>query len=130
MTIQRDKAWSLIPYPCIGGFRFLTLSLHPPPNGNQGSSLPSYPFPFFNRVMEKLTADDSAEFLDIGCCFGQDVRAVAFYASRYQAEPNTVWKRVHGLDICRDLIELGHELFRDKESFKGSFHVGNILSSP
>lgn len=55
---QRDKAWEVFPYPCIGQFRFLNLSL---------CQQPSY-----SSVLERLKG--GAKYVDIGCCLGQDIR--------------------------------------------------------
>lgn len=49
---------SQFPYPCIGMFRFLDLSI------------PSSPY--YNEVIERLRAGEI--FLDLGCCFGQELR--------------------------------------------------------
>ena len=59
--IQREKAWQTFPYPCIGKFDFLTLSI----------SI----HPCYSRVLATLAAPDAqANLLDLGCCFGQDIR--------------------------------------------------------
>lgn len=55
MQIQREKAWQIHPYPCIGGFRFLDPGL--------SSS------PFYGEVVERLKEGEM--FLDLGTCFGQ-----------------------------------------------------------
>lgn len=56
--IQRDRAWDIFPYPCIGQFRFLDLAL---------CKQPSY-----GTMLQRLKA--GAKYVDIGCCIGQDIR--------------------------------------------------------
>ncbi|KAN0112694.1 hypothetical protein V8E51_005645 [Hyaloscypha variabilis] len=57
----RDEGWKVWPYPCIGQFRFLDLSI---------SHSPYYP-----TILERIKAGEN--FLDLGCCFGQDLRKLA-----------------------------------------------------
>jgi hypothetical protein len=57
-NVQRDEAWEVWPYRCIGQFRFLDLSI---------SHYPHYP-----AILERLKKGDQ-NFLDLGCCFGQDL---------------------------------------------------------
>lgn len=33
--------------------------------------------PFWPRVLERLRTDPSSGFLDVGCCFGQEIRFLA-----------------------------------------------------
>jgi SAM-dependent methyltransferase len=87
----RDEAWEVWPYPCIGQFRFLTLAL---PN------TPSY-----RKIIKLLQASPDAKFLDLGCCFGQDLRALA--AEGVQGR-NLVGVELHG-----EYHDLGQKLFRD-----------------
>lgn len=91
MIVQRDEAWEVWPYPCIGQFRFLTLAL---PNT-----------PSFKTIVQRLQASSDARFLDLGCCFGQDLRALA--AEGVKGE-NLVGVELHG-----EFHDLGHKLFRD-----------------
>ena len=55
---QRKEAFAVYPYPCIGNFRFLDLSLHASKAHDE----------VIDRVRE------GAKFLDLGCCFGQEIR--------------------------------------------------------
>lgn len=57
---QRNEAFVLHPWPCIGRLRFLC------------PSLPTYAA--YPRILTKLKSDSSAALLDVGCCFGQDLR--------------------------------------------------------
>ncbi len=52
----RDRAWQIHPYPCIGQFRFLNLSI---------SQHASYP-----RILAALKEPGARRtLLDLGCCF-------------------------------------------------------------
>lgn len=58
---QRDSAWEIFPWPCVGSFWFMALglSLHP----------------HYNALLTRLrTQDPPTKFLDLGTCFGQDLR--------------------------------------------------------
>lgn len=55
---QRNKAWEVHHYPCLGRFRFLELGI---------SSSDAY-----REVIRRLK--DGQKLLDMGCCVGQDVR--------------------------------------------------------
>jgi hypothetical protein len=58
MEMQRAKAFSIFPYPCIGMYRFLDLSI---------LSTDVYP-----EVLRRLKGGE--KLLDLGCCFGQEIR--------------------------------------------------------
>ncbi|KAI4168896.1 MAG: hypothetical protein LQ343_006051 [Gyalolechia ehrenbergii] len=78
--------------PCIGLFQFCELSL---------SKHPSYP-----RVLSALKdPSHPAALFDLGCCFGQDIRKIAF-----DGAPS---KNLVGCDLNREFLDLGYELFRD-----------------
>ncbi|CAI7585794.1 unnamed protein product [Penicillium glandicola] len=60
----RNKAWQIHPYPCIGLFRFLNFNI----------SLS----PIYAQVVDRVR--EGQTLLDLGCCFGQDLRKIAFDA--------------------------------------------------
>lgn len=91
---QRDKAWDIFPYPCIGQFRFLNLSL---------SKKPSYAS-ILSRIREGAT------YLDIGCCIGQDIRKLV-----HDGAPGN---KLHGAELQGHFIKLGYDFFRDKETLQ------------
>lgn len=96
--VQRDEAFTIYPWPCIGQMRFLRLTL---------SSYPSYP-----RILSRLkAADDPCSLLDVGCCFGQDVRKLVV-----DGVPSD---RVVGLDLAPQFYNLGRRLFRDDVEVNG-----------
>ncbi|KAL2869558.1 class I SAM-dependent methyltransferase [Aspergillus lucknowensis] len=101
----RDEAFQICPYPCIGQMRFLSfhLSRHP----------------LYGRVMEYLRNNPKAGFLDAGCCVGQEIRFLA-----HQGIPS---HQLFALDLEQAFIDLGYQLFRDKDSLQATFTCGNLL---
>jgi len=106
----RNAAWQVHPYPCLGQFRFLELNL---------SHRGLYP-----RLLNELKTQPDSRFLDIGCCLGQDLRKLV-----YDGAPP---ERVAGAELNGAFIELGYELFKDKESLAGKTPIvsANILQDP
>ena len=101
---KREKAWEVHPYPCIGDFRFLHLSI---------SQHPLYP-----TVLSRLK-ESSQILLDIGCCFGQDIRCLV--ADGVPSE------NLFAADLRLEFLELGYELFKDKGTLKTQFLEGDIF---
>lgn len=58
--------------------------------------------------------------LDLGCCFGQDLRKIAFDAG-------VLASNLIGADIESSFIQLGYDLFQDKDTFQAQFVTGSIL---
>jgi hypothetical protein len=100
---QRDRAWEVFPYPCIGQLRFIDLSL---------SRSPAYA-----RVLSSLHA--GSKLLDLGCCVAQDMRKLV-----HDGAPAG---QLYGAELEAPFIEMGYELFRDRESFKAHFMVADIF---
>jgi SAM-dependent methyltransferase len=100
---QRDRAWDVFPYPCIGQLRFIDLSL---------SRSPAYP-----RVLSSLAAGST--LLDLGCCVAQDLRKLV--------RDGAPASQLYGAELEAPFIDMGYELFRDKESFKAHFMVADIF---
>jgi len=100
----REKAHKVHPYSCLGRFRFLDLSI---------SLHPLYPL-----VLSRLK-DSYQTLLDLGCCFGQDIRSLVA-----DGAPS---ENLYGADIHPEFLELGYELFRDKESLGAHFLVGDVF---
>ncbi|KAG8160515.1 hypothetical protein KVR01_010051 [Diaporthe batatas] len=93
---MRDKAWDIFPYPCIGQFRFLNLSL---------SKKPSYA-----SVLSRI--GEGATYLDIGCCIGQDIRKLV-----HDGAPS---ENLHGAELQGEFIRLGYDFFRDRETLNAT----------
>lgn len=86
---QRDKAWDIYPYPCIGQFKFLALRI--------------YEQPSYDTVVRRLK--QGAKYLDIGCCLGQDIRKLVMDG----APP----ENLYGAELHAPFIDVSYELFRD-----------------
>lgn len=99
----RNRAFDVFPYPCIGLFRFLNLGIRKSPQ--------------YSEVLQRLK--DGQSFLDIGCCFGQDIRRLVA-----DGAPS---ENTYGSDLRKDFIELGYDLFLDKETLKTKFIAGDVL---
>jgi len=99
----RDRAFDIFPYPCIGLFRFLDLSIR---------QSPEYP-----EVLQRIK--DGQKYLDIGCCFGQDIRKLVF-----DGAPS---ENTYGADLQMDFMELGYDLFLDKSTLKTKFIASDIF---
>lgn len=103
----RDKAWAVAPYGCIGHFRFLNLDI-------------VIRDPRYQETLTRLTAPGSSEtFLDVGCCVGQVIRQLSFDGVNSE--------RLFGMDLQPEFLELGHELFQDREKSEATFVPGNIF---
>ncbi|KAH8651304.1 hypothetical protein BX600DRAFT_502056 [Xylariales sp. PMI_506] len=99
----RDQAWEVNAYPCIGQFRFLDLSL---------MRLAVYP-----RILEKLKA--GGKFLDVGCCLAQDIRKLVFDGVPAES--------LYGAEYEAPFIDVGYELFRDRDTLKAHFTQADVL---
>ena len=100
----RDQAWSIRSYPCTGLGLFLVPYI--------GSS------PAHDEIVQRLKDDGS--FLDFGCHLGSDMRQLVF-----DGAPSN---HMVGVDIITHW-EVGHELFRDRETFRGRFVEGDLLKA-
>ncbi|KAK3689858.1 hypothetical protein B0T22DRAFT_378782 [Podospora appendiculata] len=104
---QRDKLWDVHPWPCIGQFRFIDLSL---------SRQPSY-----QRILSRLQSRLDERLLDVGCCLAQDLRKLA-----YDGAPS---RSLVGLEIQAEFIALGYDFFNDRDTFRGRFIVADLLDT-
>jgi SAM-dependent methyltransferase len=102
----RDRAWRITSYPCIGQLRFLDLSI---------TQHPLYPI-----FLPLLTSPHPNLLLDLGCCFGQDLRALVA-----AGVPST---HLYGADLHHEFIDLGYDLLRDRSSLNAHFLTGDIFS--
>ncbi|KZT13253.1 uncharacterized protein LAESUDRAFT_719587 [Laetiporus sulphureus 93-53] len=107
MKVQED-AFEIYPYPCIRRFAFTKLKI---------SRLPAY-----DQLLKLGKERKGAIFLDIGCCFGNDVRKAV--ADGYPAQ-NAI-----ASDLQPEFWELGRRLFRDTpEAFPVPFVPGDAFNT-
>ena len=102
---QREKAWDVFPYPCIGQFLFLNLTINLSP--------------YYPTLLTRLR-DQNQTLLDLGCCFAQDVRKLVA-----DGAPS---ENIYGADLYGEFMELGYELFRDRKTLKSTFFPTDILN--
>ncbi|KAJ9632833.1 hypothetical protein H2204_007563 [Knufia peltigerae] len=107
----RDQGWAILPFPCIGQFRFLELER-------------TITDPRYQATLTRLRHEGSTDaLLDVGCFVGQIVRALAFNG----ADP----ARLYGTDLEQAYLDLGFDLFRDSSKLDRShFVAGDMLLEP
>jgi len=103
LTTQRDRAWDIHPFPCIGQLRFLDLCL---------SRSPSYAL-----ILSRL--QNGASLLDLGCCFAQDLRKLV-----HDGAPSS---NLYGAELKPEFMSLSYELFFDKNTFGAHFMQADIF---
>ncbi|CAL5873744.1 uncharacterized protein PFLUO_LOCUS8026 [Penicillium psychrofluorescens] len=99
----RDRAFSVFPYPCIGSFRFLDMSV---------PQSPHYP-----EILERLKSGQ--KLLDIGCAVGQELRHLVF--------DGVSSENLYASDLRLDFFEIGYDLFADRDSLKSPFISADIF---
>ena len=72
----------------------------------------------YDEVLTRLKSGDN--LLDIGCCFGQDIRKLVF-----DGAPAT---SLTGAELEQVFIDLGYELFNDKTTLPSKFISGDIFA--
>ncbi|CAF9924009.1 hypothetical protein IMSHALPRED_006057 [Imshaugia aleurites] len=104
---QRERAWAISPYPCIGRFRFLDLSI---------SLQPSY-----HRILSFLKEPQSHHtLLDLGCCFAQDVRKLV-----HDGVPS---ENLYACDLEQSFLDLSYDLFKDENTMKAHLFTTNVFA--
>ena len=58
-------------------------------------------------------------FLDIGCCFGQELRKLSS-----DGAPSS---NLYGIGLERSFVDFGFELFRDRDRLESTFLTGDIF---
>ena len=102
---QRDKAWETCPYGCVGLFVFTFPTI-------QRTEI-------YEQILQRVKYGE--RFLDLGCGFGQNIRKLV-----HDGAPS---ENTAGADISQKFIEYGYEYFRDQESLKTKFIIGDVLDS-
>lgn len=102
----RNEAWEIFPYPCIGQFRFLDLSLKHTKE--------------YQEILDRLAKGQ--RLLDMACCFGQEIRQLVA-----DGAPS---KNLYGCDLRKEYVELGYRLFRDHDRLQSRFLTADIFDDP
>ena len=76
------------------------------------SRRPTYP-----HILQSVK--DGARFLDVGCCFSQDLRKLVLDG----APPSNLW----GLELQEEFIELSYDFFRDRDHPPAHFIHADLL---
>jgi hypothetical protein len=92
-------------YPCINRYNFLDFSIATSPQ--------------YEKVLYKMKTYPNAKLLDLGCCFGQDLRQLRF--------EGVAPERLMGSELMSEFVEFGYELFRDKETLGAEFRCGDFF---
>ena len=103
---QRERAWQLFQYPCIGMYSFLDFSISQSPH--------------YQAVLNSLKSNNTT-LLDLGCCFGQDIRRLVYDGAPAES--------IHGIELEPAFVGAGYDLFRDRETLGTKFSEGDFLSS-
>lgn len=91
------------PYPCLGHWGFLNLSI-------QKTSC-------YDEVLKRIK--DGEQYLDIGCCIGQDIRKLV-----YDGAPS---ENTYGSDLKGSFWDTGYDLFLDKSTLKTTFVEADVF---
>ncbi|KAI1387536.1 uncharacterized protein F4822DRAFT_285658 [Hypoxylon trugodes] len=103
--IIRDRAWDIRAYPCIGLGSWLTPQL--------------CRLPVYSQILKRVK-EDGALLADMGTFFGHDLRRLV-----YDGAPSD---NLYGVDIVNH-FDVGYDLFRDRDTFKGHFIEADFLST-
>lgn len=75
--------------------------------------------PLYPTILKRLRASPEATYLDLGCCFGQDLRQLV--------QDGVPSERLTGLDVEGALMECGYDLFLDRGSLRSRFVVADVF---
>ncbi|KAJ3888970.1 hypothetical protein GG344DRAFT_52594 [Lentinula edodes] len=104
-----QKALDVYPYHCIWTFGFLRFRILRSQSG-------------YKQLLELGATRRDALFLDIGCCFGNDIRKAI--------QDGFPAQNVIASDLRPDFWNFGHQLFNtDPTTFPVTFVPGDVLSS-
>ncbi len=95
--------WKVSPFPCVGQFKFI---------------IPYIPRqPAYSRIVEVLKA--GGRYLDVGLALGQDMR--------YLVNDGCPSTNMFAIEMLQGFVDGGYDLWRDKETLKTQFIVGDLL---
>ncbi|KAK3356452.1 hypothetical protein B0T25DRAFT_589067 [Lasiosphaeria hispida] len=93
----RKDAFKIAPYPCIGMFQFLDMSL--------------MTMDIYQEVLGRVKKGN--KFLDLGCCLGQEIRQLVL-----DGAPS---ENTFGSDLYSGFFPVGYKLFKDEDRLKTVF---------
>lgn len=73
--------------------------------------------PLYNSILSATKS--GSKLLDLGCCFGQDIRKLA---SDGAPSENLV-----GSDLSPKFLDMGYDLFLDRETLKSKYYAADIF---
>jgi len=100
-----ESAVDAFPYRCIYGLAFAQPRIIDHPN--------------YKEIMEKRDEIKKLRFIDLGCCMGTEIRQLLVEGAKKE--------NVLGLDIQKEFIDIGIEMFGDDPSWKERFVITNVL---
>jgi SAM-dependent methyltransferase len=71
----------------------------------------------YQEVRERVKRGE--KFLDLGCCFGQEIRKLVF-----DGAPSI---NTYGSDLWGDFLSIGYELFKDKDRLQTTFIAADVF---
>ncbi|KAF4969554.1 hypothetical protein FSARC_3237 [Fusarium sarcochroum] len=102
----RDRAWAVASFPCVGMWSFTNLEYMQDPQ--------------FETITSRLKDEGSDDvFLDVACGLGQVLRKLAADG----VDP----KKLYGTDILSEYLDLGFDLFKDRDYFDQSHFIAADL---
>ncbi|KAH8888584.1 hypothetical protein GQ53DRAFT_843515 [Thozetella sp. PMI_491] len=103
----RDRAWDVAQYPCVGRFTWVRLSYFQDPE--------------MKAAVDRLTAPGSNDtLLEMGSFVGQTIRQLVALGVDSS--------RLYASDLHPEFIDIGFDLFRDKDRIKAVFTTGDMLN--
>jgi hypothetical protein len=103
---KRDRLWAIGQYNCIGRWRFISVQ-------NIASA-------GYDEALGRLKASSSTEtLLDRACCVGQVIRK--FVVDGVDSH------RLLGADLHPEFIDIGYDLFNDRDRLKATIVSGDIF---
>ena len=76
--------------------------------------------PSYDEILTSLSRnEDPKTLLDVGCCFGQDLRKLVV-----DGAPGS---QLVGIELRAEFIDLGYDLFIDRDTYQGRFVAGDIF---
>jgi SAM-dependent methyltransferase len=74
--------------------------------------------PHYPQILERLKTGNE-NFLDLGCCFGQEIRRLVA-----DGAPSS---NLYGSDLRREFFELGYEFFGDRQTLQSKFIAADVF---